>query len=320
MKRRGLAVALAATVALTLSACGVGRGSAVTIEEGDPIKVGVLPVADFVSVYIALDHGYFADEGLNVQTQVMQNAAAIAPSVINGQLQFGTGAVTPFIAAAQKGLPLTAVANMADVPPEAEDPSALLAREGSGITRPKDLEGRTVAVNGLGAIVHVAAAQAVVDDGGDPDEVTFVAMPFPDMMQALAQGRIDAASVVEPFATIGESQGSTVIARPYSSSFGSGETFAVMFSAGPFVEENPEVTERFVRALNRANEEAATNRDAVEQALITHGRMEPGIVSQIRLPGFGTEVSADAITAISQDMDALGFIPAGVDGRELVWP
>ena len=131
--RKWLSIAVPLLVLALTAGCGVGQGSAKVLGTGDPIKVGVIPVADFAPVYVALDEGYFADEGLNVQTQVVQNAAAIAPSVINGQLQFGTAATTPFIAAAQKGLPVQAVANAADVATDAEqDVSALLVGEELG--------------------------------------------------------------------------------------------------------------------------------------------------------------------------------------------
>ena len=188
--RKWLPIAVPLLVLALTAGCGVGQGSAKVLGTGDPIKVGVIPVADFAPVYVALDEGYFADEGLNVQTQVVQNAAAIAPSVINGQLQFGTAATTPFIAAAQKGLPVQAVANAADVATDAEqDVSALLVGEDSKVERPADLEGKTVAVNALSSLLHVAAAGSIEADGGDPSKVTFVAMPLPDMMTALKQGR-----------------------------------------------------------------------------------------------------------------------------------
>lgn len=221
----------------------------------------------------------------------------------------------------QKGLPLRAVANMADTASSPDtDPSALLAAPGSDITSPKDLEGKRVAVNGLGAVVHVAAAETIAQDGGDPSTVTFVAMPFPDMMGALQQGRIDAASVVEPFATLGESQGAPVIARPYTSAFVEGETMAVLFSAQPFLDTNPDVAERFVRALDRASEEAAENPAEVRRVLVDHGGMNPEIVEDIRFPGFGPQVSAHAIDETARLMMSFGMIPDLIDAEAVVWP
>ena len=281
----------------------------------------MLPVADFASVYIAMDKGYFTDEGLTVETQVMQNAASIAPSVMNGQLQFGVSAATPLIAAVDKGLPLKAVANMADTAEDAaSDPSSILAGANSGITRPRDLEGRKVAVNGLGAIPHVAAAQAIADDGGDPSKATFVAMAFPDMMPALQQGHIDAAAVVEPFSTMGTKQGAKAIGNPYTSAFLKGKTMAVAFSSTPYLEKNKDTAERFVRALNKASEDAAKDPAEVRKVLVQHAGMKQDIVAEIRLPGYSAELSADALSQASQVMNKVGMLDAPVDGATLVWP
>lgn len=285
------------------------------------IKVGVLPVADFAPVYIAQDKGYFEAEGLKVETQVMQNAAAIAPSVMNGQLQFGVGAVTPLIAAVEKGLPLKAVANMADTAKDADtDPSALLAGADSGIASPKDLEGKKIAVNGIGAIPHIAAAQAIADDGGDPSKATFVAMPFPDMMPALQQGHIDAAAVVEPFATMGEGQGAKVIGHPYTAAFRKGETMAVAFSSATYLEQNKDVAERFVRALEKASADAASDPAEVRKVLVEHAGMKADVVERIKLPGYGPKLSAEAITDAATVMNKVGLLGAPLDGATLVWP
>lgn len=312
---------IAAFVASALLAgCGVGNGSAITIEKGDPIKVGLVPTADFAPVYIAIERGYFSDAGLNVQTQVMQNAAAIAPSVINGQLQFGAAATTPFVAAAQKGLPLKAVANMADVAVSAAlDPSAIIVPGDSDISGPQDLEGRTVAVNALGAIPHVAAAQVIKNAGADPSKVSFVAMPFPDMISALSSGQIDAARVVEPFKTIGTTSGARSIAATYTGTFAASTTFALLFSAQPFLDKNPDVAAKFVAALQKASQDAAADPSLVSDVLVKYAKMDPKVASAIQLPAYSTTLSADALTEASKIMQELGMLPAPVDGAELVW-
>ncbi|MFD1210878.1 ABC transporter substrate-binding protein [Arthrobacter sp. GCM10027362] len=318
--RTGLAAVAVLLAVFLLAGCGVGRGSAVELKSGDPIRVGVIPVADFAPVYIAADEGYFADEGLNVKTQVMQNAAAIAPSVINGQLQFGTAAAPPFLAAVQKGLPLEAVANGTSIAADPKkDPSALVAAPGSGISRAKDLEGRTVAVNALSSIVHVTAAAAVKADGGDPAKVTFVAMPFPDMIPALARGAVDAASLVEPFYARSVAQGARVLANPYSAVLKPNGTFTVIFTAQPFIETNPDVVEKFARAINRASVEAARDPQKVGAVLAKYGKLPPDVFARIRVPMYSDKLDTAALANTADLMRGLGFLPGGVDVEGAVW-
>ncbi|WP_182357689.1 ABC transporter substrate-binding protein [Tomitella gaofuii] len=318
MRRSTLVIALCAVAAL-LAACSVGRGSAIKIDDGQPVRIGVIPVADFAPVYIAVDKGYFADAGIDVELQVMQNAAAIAPSVLNGQLQFGTAAASPFLTATQKGLPLEAVANQANVGHSAQDDaSGLLVAEGSDIARPADLQGRTVAVNALNSIVHVAAAESVRRDGGDPNAVTWVAMPFPDMMTALAAHRVDAASVVEPFVTIGAGQGLRSIANPYVDAFTPGGTYSLLFTAEPFVETNPELVRRFADAIDRASVDAQNDPEEVRRVLVEYGKVDPAVAEEMTLPGYGPRLDVDALDDMSTVMVELGFMPEPVDAAQAV--
>lgn len=318
---RGIRLAaLVSLAALVLAGCSGPAGGDTKADPAGPIKVGVIPVADFAPVYLALDEGYFEEVGLNVEAQVMQNAASIVPAILNGQLQFGTSAVTPFLAAAQKGLPLRAVANAADVALDpADDVSALVVPKNSSVSAPAQLEGKTVAVNALSSIVHVTAAKAIADDGGDPAKVTFVAMPFPDMMTALAQGRVDAASVVEPFVGISTGAGATAIAHPYTASFQAGKTFALFFGSEAYAKANPEIVDKFAQALAKGSQTASEHPEKVSAVLVKYGKVDPAVAKNIQQPGYGTSVDPAALNSAATVMQELGFLPGQVDAEKLVW-
>lgn len=319
MRDLGRAAAVMLALALLLTGCGVGQGSAKAMKPGDPIKIGVLPVADFASVYIAVDNGYFEDEGLTVETQVVQNAAAAAPSVINGQLQFGTSALPPVITGAEKGLDLKVVTNQADVQStDQKDPSGLMVMDNSPVKRPRDLEGKTVASNALGSVLHIAAAESIRADGGDPEKVKFVAMPFPDMVTALEQGRIDAAAAVEPFRSLAQSNGGRPVVPLFSDAFEKGESMAVLFTAGPFAEKNPDVVKKVRRAVNKALEDARDDPRLVQDVLIKHGGVAEKVARSVRQPGYSTTVRPQAITGMSAVMKDLGFVKSQLNGEELM--
>lgn len=318
-KKRTCFVSLILSGFLGLTACGVGQGSAVVLGAEDPVKIGVLPVADCAPIYVALKEGYFEDEGIEVQTQTMQNAAAVAPSVINGQLQYGCGAITPIILAAEKGLPVKVAANLADVAQQADDDvSSLLVPKGSTVARPRDLEGKTVGVNGLGSILHVTAAAAVKADGGDPEKVTFVAMPFPDLVSSLVDKRIDAVSVVEPFVGMGTSNGAEVIEHPYHRSLLEGETMSVLFTAEPFVRSNPDVVDKVRRAIERASITASKDPQVVRDVLIEYGGMNPDVASRMEQPPYSVGANEEAISHASRTMVDLDFMKKFVSGNDLV--
>lgn len=320
MRRHLTALGALLIATFMLSGCGVGMGSAKAFDPAEPVRVGVIPVADFAPVYIADEEGFFEDEGLDVETQVMQNAAAIAPSVINGQLQFGTTAVPPFLTAIERGLPLQAVANGTSSPRERhDDPSALVAAEGAGIERPRDLEGKTVAVNALSSLPHVLAAAVVEGDGGDPAKVTFVAMPFPDMASALSRGAVDAAALMEPFYSETVSGGAELVTNLYSDVLDPGDSFTLVFTAGPFAERNPDVVEKFQRAVDRASLVAAEEPHKVGDVLEKYGRLSPERFVQMRLPAYSDELNHASLERMAERMQRLGFASEHIDVEGAVW-
>ena len=304
---------------LLVTSCGVGRGSAIEFEPGDTVKVGVIPTASFAPLYIALEKGYFDEYGINVQTQVVQNAAAIAPSVLNGQLQFGTAAASPFLGAAAKGLPLKAVANSSSNSTDGSDESALMTSADSSIERPRDLEGKTVAVNGLAALPHVAAMEVIAKDGGDPSKITFVAMPFPDMVGALGQGRIDAAALAEPFYSQARAAGDREVSTLYATAFDPGATTTLFFTAEPFIETNPELVANFRTAIERASQDARRDPQLVRDMLVKYGNMKPKAAQTMGLPNYGGALTPDGLTQISEVMTRFDFIHEPINGSEVIY-
>lgn len=323
MKKRALAGAAIAAALLLTGCSGGSSGSgdaggdvdsdagAAALEQTS-VTLGLVPVADFVTAYIAQDEGYFADEGLEVKMEVMQNAAAIVPGVMNGQVHFGTAAISPLISASEQGLPVVIVANAADVPLAVEDdPTAILVKPDSGIASPKDLEGKVVAVNALQAAVELVVSQSVENDGGDPSEVTYVAMPFPDMAAALERGDIDAAGVIEPFRSSGLAAGFVSIASPFHEVLVPGKSHAVYFSSKQFIAEAPNTVAAFDRALRRASETANENPELVREMLQKYGNLPAEVTERINLPGYSPEPSSEAIERYISVMEAQGFIAPG---------
>lgn len=305
---------------LGLNACGVGQGSATSYRPGEPIRIGAIPVIHFAPLYIAEEQGFFADEGLEIKIQTIQNAAAIAPSVLNGQLQFGTAASAPFISAAARGINVKAVVGATDVPlsPE-EDSVALLVNNDSPTTQIADLKGKTVAVNALNSQPHIALTELLAREGVDVSTVNFVTLPMPEMSAALSADRIDVAAVAEPFVTIGMKKGARVLTPLYYPAFIPGGTEAVYFSAGPFLEKYPEIADGFERAITRANKLANSDPGVMRNIAVTKLKLPPEIADSMIYPTFSEETDGESIVEISQIMADNKFIPKAMTEEELIW-
>ena len=84
--------------------------------------------------------------------------------------------------------------------------------------------------------------------GVDVSKLKYTEIPFPDMVGALEKGRVDAACVVEPFASQGKAAGMKGI-DPFYAATAPNLTVATYFTSKQLVESDPELVERFTKAM-----------------------------------------------------------------------
>ncbi|WP_206078391.1 ABC transporter substrate-binding protein [Poseidonocella sp. HB161398] len=137
--------------------------------------------------YVALDKGYYAEEGLDVEILRGQGSADAIRKVAAGTAQIGfadAGALV--LARGNDGLPVKLVSIV-----YASSPHAIYAIEGSGIDSAADLEGRKVADTAFSAIPLLFPAYAKAA-GIDPEAVEWITAEGAALPSLLAQGRVDA--------------------------------------------------------------------------------------------------------------------------------
>lgn len=321
MKRRSFLGALAA--APLLASCGLAPGSAPNAAAqaagSGRFAVGLMPVAHFATVYIAQQEGLFRREGLTITTQVIQNAASMVPSVLNGQLAIGSAAGAPFLNAVARNVPTRAVAPATALPRnDAEDTIGIVVAA-DGPQTLGDLAGKTLATNAQGSQPHIAACKVLLDAGIDPDGVRVVAMPMPDQIAALQQGRVAAAALGEPFVTIAVGQGARILSPLYAPAFPGPGVESVFFSAQEIIDARREELTAFGRCVIEANTLANEDRTLLEAILVRELNMEPELAREMVVPRFATDLDPEALVGISDVMTETGFLLEPVAADRLVF-
>src|ERR1700733_505854 len=170
-----------------------------------PIRIGAAPTDATAQHLYAQDLGMFTAAGLSAEIQPMRTSASLIAAIVGGSLDIMTSTVVSIALAHNKGIDMrvSAEGNVYDGPP----PQAEIAvAPNSTIRNGADLNGKTVAVNGLGDLTQVAVAAWIDANGGDSKTVKLLEVPFPSVAAALNQGRIEAALMVEPFTTAARGQ------------------------------------------------------------------------------------------------------------------
>jgi NitT/TauT family transport system substrate-binding protein len=312
-----LLVALAC--ALGVSACGDdddGGGGA----EAEPttLRVGVIPIADVAPLFLGMEKGFFEEQQLKLDPQFAEGGAAITPAVVSGDFQIGFSNTISLLIAASQDLPVQIISQgvLAGRTEEQAWADLLVLKDGP-IKQPKDLEGKTIAVNTLNNICEVTIKASLEKEGVAVDTLKFAEVPFPDMNAALEAGRVDAACVVEPFVSQGKAGAARGI-NPFYVRTAPDLTVATYFTSTQYAEENPDVIDRFVEAMNRSLTYAQSHPDEVRQVLLDYTEIPPEAAEQITLPVWRPDLNVPTIELLSELSLKYGLIEEQPDLDELI--
>src|SRR5262249_52392390 len=131
------------------------------------LKVGEGTTAGATApIWVALEKGYFKDYGLDVESAYTNPIAAIQ-ATLAGELQLIDTGCPEVMESRRQG---SDIIEIADTVPR----SLYLIASRPEITEPRQLVGKTVAVNRLNDVSHLSARFALKEAGLDPDSVTYV--------------------------------------------------------------------------------------------------------------------------------------------------
>lgn len=185
------------------------------------VKAAYVPVVAFLALYRAIDKGYFADEGINMDLTVVQSASNAMAFLGSGQLDAAFGNIgDSFFNAVNRNVNIRVVAGLTYSPHDPQTPTSapLVARkqltDSGAVKGPSDLKGRKIALNATGGIQEYLLAHALQPAKLSVTDVDEVTMGFPDEVPAFKNGAIDAGMPPEPFLTNSLDQGFITVLVP----------------------------------------------------------------------------------------------------------
>ena len=180
---RFLLIGLAILALGLIAACGDDDDGG-----GEPRSITVMldwtPNTNHAGIYVAAAKGWYADAGLNVE--IIQPGENIVDQAVGaGRAEFGISFQEFVIPARQQEIPIVAVAAVIE-----HNTSSFVSLGDAGISRPRDLEGKTY--GGFGGPLETALVSTLVEcDGGDPSTVTFAEVGNVDYLVGMDQGHYD---------------------------------------------------------------------------------------------------------------------------------
>lgn len=207
--------------------------------------------ANNLGAYVGKDQGFFEKHGLDVNPIATANGSLVTASLVADSAQIGT---------------LT--------------PSILLEADEQGL----DIVGRKVGVPGLGGALDVLGRNWVKTSGVDYHKVNWVEVQFPQMVDGLKTGLVDAVVTAEPFNTrIKSIDAGYFLAEAEGPK---GTATLVYAATRGWTKKNPETLTEFRAALEDAYNYARNpaNADSVKESIAKYTKLPPAAMASIVIP------------------------------------
>jgi NitT/TauT family transport system substrate-binding protein len=320
---------------VTLSACtssgsseSMGGSGAVAMPgptgelESSTITVEAVPTSDEAGLYIANDLRYFAQEGLTVKILPTGGGELAIPDLTSGKANLVAGNYVSFIQAQISGKAnLHIIADGSLMQPGNQ---AVYVMPNSKLKTVADLAQHKakIGVNTLHNIGQLLIGSLLQDNGYSLGDVHLVpptgkGNPFANLLTELGDGAIDAAWLPEPFATIAEQSLGAVKVADFDQ--GSMENFPIGTYIGTtsWVTAHPNTIAAFLRALQKGQQKADTDRGQVETSLITNTLVPNGtkqeqasqIAALITINSYPLIMDVKTMQRVSDSMFEFGLEP-----------
>jgi NitT/TauT family transport system substrate-binding protein len=269
------------------------------------VKLGDIAIVAEAGYFVALEKGYFAEEGLEVELVPFQRSGDMIPALATGELQFGSITLdSSLFNAVLRDIELKIISYNSLLTPT-HYTAGLIVRQDlldSGRYRePKDLKGMTIGLPGLGSTPQFYAERILASGGLAGEDATFAVLGFPDMVTAFANKAIDAAWLVEPFVAIVQAQGLAKNVIP-SGDVHPGAVTMVLLVSPVFAQDNPEAVRRFATAFlrgqrdyYRAYVQNEGDKDEIVRMLVAHTAIkDPGLYARMGMHAVDPNGGMDA--------------------------
>lgn len=215
-------------------------------------KIRVAEVAHtifYAPQYVAIENGYFEEEGLDIELILTPGADKVTAAVLSGDVEIGFSGseATIYVYLGGEKDYLKTFAQLTQ-----RDGSFLVSREKFDHFTLDDLRGKTVIGGRKGGMPEMTFEWALRENGIDPERDLNIdtSVAFAAMSGAFIGGQGDFVTLFEPNALQVEQQGFGYVVA-YIGELGGVVPYTSYSARTSYLEEHPEVIEKFTRAIQK---------------------------------------------------------------------
>jgi NitT/TauT family transport system substrate-binding protein len=280
IKRLFITLLAALSLALPLTGCASPEQQAA--ESVEPLKIGLLPLLEYLPYYVAEENGYFEDAGVEVEGLTAASSAERDQLMQAGEIDAMVHEMTSTAVFNRDEVTIQNILITRGATPD-HAMFRILSAPGSDITSPADLAGVPVAV-AENTIMEYVTVRLLEAEGLSSDEIVLQSVPIiVERFQLLVEGQVQAAILPDPLATAALQAGANLVVD---------DTTHTQYSLGLLtfsvdaIENNTEAVRRFVTAWNRAVEELNANPDGYRALFLEKVQVPESVQDTYELPTY----------------------------------
>ena len=197
--------------------------------------------------YVAINNGYFKENGIEIELTTGQGADAVMTSVLSNQVNIGFAGPEASIYVYNEGKEdyCQVFAQMTK-----KDGSFLVAREKNDNFKWQDLKGKTIIPGRKGGVPYMTLEYVLRKNGLDPkkDVVLDDSIKFDLMAGAFTSGTADYVTLFEPTASLTQNENKGYIVASVGEAAGE-IPYTAYFAKKSYIENNKETIQKFTNAI-----------------------------------------------------------------------
>jgi NitT/TauT family transport system substrate-binding protein len=237
--------------------------------------------------------------------------------VASGTLEIGFGSVIPLAQAHLRGLDFRVIAP-AMIYNGTTPVNVIMAAKNSTVKSGADLNGQTVAVNGLRDLTQYTMQAWIDKSGGDVNSVKLIEMPFAEMGLALESGRVAAGILAEPFWTAALAQ-ARVIGNG-SAAVGNHFMVTCWFATTAWLQQNAQTAKRLQAVMLQIARWANANHADTATILTKYTKITPEVAAHMVRAVIGDTKPDPALIQPVIDVAVKYGGMQSLPAAELIWP